>query len=149
MTKDGTSVLQKILLEVVTATKLYSLSMVGTPFLLPDALSALLPVKPFLAKAPENVSTDAGSTARFSCAVDGVPKPKVFFSSLDNLTSYLTSVQYPSSLPFLLGGLGKGREQTKPWQDRSRGRRSFEDPRSNIERCRGISVCCGEYCWGH
>ena len=84
MTKDGTSVLQKILREVVTATRLYSLSMVGTPLLLPDALSALLPVKPFLAKAPENVSTDAGSTARFSCAVDGVPKPKVFFSSLDN-----------------------------------------------------------------
>ena len=88
MTKDGTSVLQKILREVVTATKLYSLSMVGTPFLLPDALSALLPVKPFLAKAPENVSTDAGSTARFSCAVDGVPKPKVFFSSLDNLSFF-------------------------------------------------------------
>ena len=106
--------LQKILLEVVTATKLYSLSMVGTPpvadplslslylypflylyiftlclwwvlLMLPDALSAFLPVKPFLAKAPENVSTDAGSTARFSCAVDGVPKPKVFFSSLDDL----------------------------------------------------------------
>ena len=145
--------LQKILREVVTATRLYSLSMVGTPLLLPDALSASLPVKPFLAKAPENVSTDAGSTARFSCAVDGVPKPKVFFSSLDNLSfffiSYLTSVQQSSSLPFLPGGLGQGREQTQPWQDRSRGRSSFEDPRSNIERCWGISVCCGEYCWGH
>ena len=43
-----------------------------------DSLSALLPpVKPYLAKAPENVSTDAGSTVRFSCAVDGVPRPKV------------------------------------------------------------------------
>ena len=43
-----------------------------------DSLSAFLPpVKPYLAKAPENVSTDAGSTVRFSCAVDGVPRPKV------------------------------------------------------------------------
>ena len=63
--------------------------------------------------------------------------------------SYLISVQHPSSLPSLPGGLGKGREQTQPWQNRSRGRSSFEDPRSNIERCWGISVCCGEYCWGH
>ena len=113
MTKDGTSVLQKILREVVTATRLYSLSMVGTslvftlfysfyslyslsmvgtPLLLPDALSASFPVKPFLAKAPENVSTDAGSTARFSCAVDGVPKPKVFFSSLDNLSFFSSPI---------------------------------------------------------
>ena len=34
-------------------------------------------VKPYLAKAPENVSTDAGSTVHFSCAVEGVPRPKV------------------------------------------------------------------------
>ena len=125
MTKDGTSVLQKILLEVVTATRLYSLSMVGTPLLLPDtlkntkckirhslslvgtplllpdALSALLPVKPFLAKAPENVSTDAGSTARFSCAVDGVPKPKVFFSSLDNLSFFSSPIQHLCNTPHL------------------------------------------------
>ena len=34
-------------------------------------------MKPYLAKAPENVSSDAGSTVRFTCAADGLPKPEV------------------------------------------------------------------------
>ena len=34
-------------------------------------------VKPFLVKAPENVSSDAGATVRFACTAEGVPRPQV------------------------------------------------------------------------
>ena len=58
-------------------------------------------VKPYLAKAPENVSTDAGSTVRFSCAVDGVPRPKVvhlhFFYLILPSSSHLSHQPFHTS----------------------------------------------------
>ena len=122
------------------------------------------PVKPYLAKAPENVSTDAGSTVRFSCAVDGVPRPKVFhllyifhffylifpFSShLSHLPILLTSIS--STIPYLFSHQNKYLTSPMPkvvWvkagSKLSPGRTEVED--RAVLRIRGVTASdAGEY----
>ena len=44
-------------------------------------------MKPYLTKSPENVSTEVGSTVRFSCAAVGLPRPEVSWVKQDGKMS--------------------------------------------------------------
>ena len=48
---------------------------------------------PFVIKAPDNASVDAGHEARFSCVMGGDPSPQIKWIRAGGKVSYLTSAE--------------------------------------------------------
>lgn len=59
----------------------------------PNTATILFPVAPFVIKAPDNASVDAGTEAKFSCVVGGDPAPEVRWEREGGAVSYVAAAE--------------------------------------------------------
>ena len=69
----------------------------------------LFSVAPFVIKAPDNASVDAGTEAKFSCVVGGDPAPEVRWEREGGAVSYVAAAEVR---PQCIGGEGGSNDMT-------------------------------------
>ena len=69
------------------------LRFVLSQILLATTICQIFPVPPFILKAPENASVEAGEEAVFSCVVGGDPKPQIRWERQGGRVSYVQATE--------------------------------------------------------